>query len=95
VTAIVKQGGTVPVFLTIGRLQKARPGGAAFCAVVRDITQWKRTEAELREAKDAAEQASAEIGISGKISQNCAPRSMPSSVFPKSCGLERFRGNPQ
>jgi PAS domain S-box-containing protein len=58
VTAIVKQGGTVPVFLTIGRLQKARPEGAAFCAVVRDITQWKRTEAELREAKDAAEQAS-------------------------------------
>ncbi|MGH8430279.1 MAG: sensor histidine kinase, partial [Solimonas sp.] len=27
-------------------------------AVLRDITQWKRTEAELREAKDAAEQAS-------------------------------------
>src|SRR5204863_9462085 len=58
VTAIVKQGGTVPLFLTIGRLQKASPGGAAFCAVVRDITQWKRTEAELRQAKEAAEQAS-------------------------------------
>src|SRR5207248_3819456 len=58
VAAIVKQGGTVPLFLTVGRLQKVRPQGAVFCAVVRDITQWKRTEAELREAKDSAEQAS-------------------------------------
>jgi PAS domain S-box-containing protein len=58
VTAIVKQGGEVPLFLTIGRLQKARPEGAAFCAVVRDITQWKRTESELRQAKEKAEQAS-------------------------------------
>ncbi|WP_162914381.1 PAS domain S-box protein [Taklimakanibacter lacteus] len=58
VTAVVKQGGVVPLFLTIGRLHRARETGAAFCAVLRDITQWKRTEAELREAKDAAEQAS-------------------------------------
>jgi PAS domain S-box-containing protein len=58
VTAVVKQGGNVPLFLTIGRLHSTRENGAAFCAVLRDITQWKRTEAELREAKDAAEQAS-------------------------------------
>ncbi len=58
VTAVVKQGGVVPLFLTIGRLQSPRETGAAFCAVLRDITQWKRTEAELREAKDVAEQAS-------------------------------------
>lgn len=58
VTAIVKQGGVVPLFLTIGRLHSTRENGAAFCAVLRDITQWKRTEAELRDAKDAAEQAS-------------------------------------
>lgn len=58
VTAVVKQGGVVPLFLTIGRLHSKRENGAAFCAVLRDITQWKRTEAELREAKDAAEQAS-------------------------------------
>lgn len=57
VTAIVKQGGTVPLFLTIGALQDT-PSKAAFCAVVRDITQWKRTEAELREAKEQAEEAS-------------------------------------
>jgi len=58
VTAVVKQGGVVPLFLTIGRLHSTRENGAAFCAVLRDITQWKRTEAELREAKDSAEQAS-------------------------------------
>ena len=57
VTAVVKQGGTVPLFLTLGRLQ-ATKSQAAFCAVVRDITQWKKTEAELREAKEIAEATS-------------------------------------
>ena len=57
VSAVVKQGGTVPLFLTIGPLQSAA-SRAAFCAVVRDITQWKRTEAELRDAKEAAEETS-------------------------------------
>jgi PAS domain S-box-containing protein len=57
VQAIVKQGGTTPLFLTIGTLE-GKSSIAAFCAVVRDITQWKRTETELREAKDAAESAS-------------------------------------
>jgi len=57
VTAIVKQGGTVPLFLTLGKLQ-APKSQAAFCVVVRDITQWKKTEMELREAKDAAEATS-------------------------------------
>jgi PAS domain S-box-containing protein len=56
-TAVVKQGGTVPLFLTIGRLQSAK-SKAAFCAVVRDITTWKRTEKELREAKEVAEESS-------------------------------------
>ena len=57
VTAQVAQGGTVPLFLTIGKLQAPR-SQAAFCAVVRDITQWKKTESELREAKDRAEATS-------------------------------------
>ncbi len=57
VTGIVKQGGSVPLFLNIGRLQ-ARPSSATFCVVVRDITSWKRTEKELREAKEKAEEAS-------------------------------------
>jgi len=30
-----------------------------YCAVIRDITQWKRTEEELRNAKRAAETANA------------------------------------
>ncbi len=58
VSAIVKQGGEVPLFLTIGKLQQAGPDRAALCAVVRDITQWKKTEAELREAKEEAERSS-------------------------------------
>jgi PAS domain S-box-containing protein len=57
VTAAVRQGGTVPLFLTIGKLQAPR-SQAAFCAVVRDITQWKKTEQELREAKERAEATS-------------------------------------
>ncbi|PZF76619.1 hypothetical protein DK847_12535 [Aestuariivirga litoralis] len=57
VTALVNHGGTVPLFITIGRLQATR-SQAAFCAVVRDITQWKKTEAELREAKEKAEATS-------------------------------------
>lgn len=57
VNAIVKQGGSVPLFLTIGPLQSLT-SRAAFCAVVRDITQWKRTESELREAKEVAEATS-------------------------------------
>jgi PAS domain S-box-containing protein len=57
VTAVVRQGGEVPLFLTVGLLQSPR-SLASFCVVVRDITQWKRTEAELRAARDRAEQVS-------------------------------------
>jgi PAS domain S-box-containing protein len=57
ITAIVKQGGNVPLFLTLGRMQSSK-SKATFCAVVRDITTWKRTEKELREAKETAEEAS-------------------------------------
>lgn len=57
VIAKVKQGGTVPLFLTIGTLQ-THDSDASFCAVVRDITAWKTTEKELREAKEQAENTS-------------------------------------
>lgn len=46
-------GGFLPLFMTIGRLS----GSNGYCAVLRDITQWKRTEEELRTAKRAAETA--------------------------------------
>jgi PAS domain S-box-containing protein len=61
VSANVGPGKQLPLFLTISRItveakgSEARP---AFCAVVRDITQWKQTEAELRDAKERAEETS-------------------------------------
>jgi PAS domain S-box-containing protein len=48
-------GGFIPLFMTIGRLTSSN----GYCAVIRDITQWKRTEDELRAAKRAAETANA------------------------------------
>ena len=57
VTGIVKQGGSVPLFLNIGRLQTPH-SHAVFCAVIRDITNFKRTERELLQAKESAEEAS-------------------------------------
>jgi PAS domain S-box-containing protein len=46
-------GGFIPLFMTMGRM----PGSNSYCAVIRDITQWKRSEEELRSAKRAAETA--------------------------------------
>jgi signal transduction histidine kinase len=40
--------------MTIGRL----PGGNGYCAVLRDITQWKRAEEELTQARAEAERSS-------------------------------------
>ncbi|WP_040677633.1 ATP-binding protein [Rhizobium mesoamericanum] len=48
-------GGFVPLFMTMGLLTSS----SGYCAVIRDITQWKRTEDELRSAKSAAETANA------------------------------------
>ncbi|NEJ71539.1 PAS domain S-box protein [Rhizobium phaseoli] len=48
-------GGFVPLFMTMGHLTSSN----GYCAVIRDITQWKRTEDELRNAKGAAETANA------------------------------------
>ncbi|MBB4953898.1 PAS domain S-box-containing protein [Agrobacterium vitis] len=48
-------GGFIPLFMAIGRLSSSN----GFCAVIRDITQWKRTEEELRNAKRVAETANA------------------------------------
>lgn len=51
----VREGGLIPVFMTLGRVGE---GTQKFCAVFRDITQWKRAEEELLEAKRKAEQSS-------------------------------------
>ncbi|SFN15168.1 PAS domain S-box-containing protein [Pleomorphomonas diazotrophica] len=51
----VAGGGLVPLFMTVGRVSPTK-----FCAVLRDITQWKRAEEELTSAKKAAENASSQ-----------------------------------
>ncbi|MGB3539852.1 MAG: PAS domain S-box protein [Mesorhizobium sp.] len=50
------QGRFIPMFMTIGRL----PSESGFCAVVRDITQWKRAEEDLTQARAVAERASSQ-----------------------------------
>ena len=50
-----RKGGTIPLFMTMGRLGE---GGDKNCAVFRDITQWKKAEDELIAAKREAERAS-------------------------------------
>jgi PAS domain S-box-containing protein len=54
VIARVRQGGLVPLYMTMGSIED----GEKLCAVLRDITAWKRTEEELIGAKREAEQAS-------------------------------------
>ena len=53
----VRQGGSIPLFLTLGRL--ADGPEQKFCAVLRDVTAVKKAEAELDAAKRTAEAASA------------------------------------
>ena len=50
----VRQGGLIPLYITMGRIE----GGEKLCAVLRDLTAWKRTAEELTRAKQAAEKAS-------------------------------------
>jgi PAS domain S-box-containing protein len=49
-------GRFIPLFMTIGRL----PDERGYCAVLRDITQWKRAEEELTQARSQAERASSQ-----------------------------------
>lgn len=58
----VRQGGSVPLFMTIGRLGGERAGEEAkrFCAVLRDVTSFKKAENELTAAKRQAEEASSQ-----------------------------------
>ena len=51
----VRQGGLIPLFMTMGRIGD---GADKFCAVFRDITPWKKAEEELTDAKRQAEKAS-------------------------------------
>ncbi|PRD41181.1 PAS domain-containing sensor histidine kinase [Phyllobacterium phragmitis] len=50
------QGRFIPMFMTIGKLAASN----SYCAVLRDITQWKRAEEELTNARHEAELASSQ-----------------------------------
>ena len=50
----VRRGGLVPLYITMGRIED----GEKLCAVLRDVTAWKRTEEELINARQQAERAS-------------------------------------
>ncbi len=50
----VRQGGLVPLHVTIGRVED----GEKLCAVLRDVTAWKRSEEELIAARRQAEKES-------------------------------------
>jgi PAS domain S-box-containing protein len=63
VIGLARQGGTIPVFMTLGHIG-ASPGvdeerAARLCALLRDLTHWKKVERELEDARKDAERASA------------------------------------
>jgi PAS domain S-box-containing protein len=49
-----REGRFIPIFVTIGRLSAS----SGFCAVIRDMSNWKTTEQELSAARRQAEAAS-------------------------------------
>ncbi len=57
VTGRARQGGQMPMFMTLGRIGAGET--TKFCAVLRDLTQWKNAERELKDARREAERASA------------------------------------
>ena len=54
VGASVKDSGEIPVFLALAKLENSEK----LCAVVRDLTSWKKTEQELVKSRHDAERAS-------------------------------------
>jgi PAS domain S-box-containing protein len=57
VTGRERQGGALPLFMTVGRITTTGP--AKFCAVLRDMSHWKKAELQLQQARKDAERASA------------------------------------
>lgn len=50
-----RQGGAIPLFMTLGRIDASDE--ARYCAVLRDMTYWKKAEGELFAARAQAEGA--------------------------------------
>jgi PAS domain S-box-containing protein len=66
VTGLARGGRLIPLFMTIGRIGDGRQ---KFCAVFRDLTQWKKVEDELLAAKRQAErESSAKSAFLAKVS---------------------------
>jgi PAS domain S-box-containing protein len=62
----VREGGLIPLFMTLGRIAE---NAEKFCAVFRDISQWKRAEEDLIESRRQAERtSSAKSDFLAKIS---------------------------
>jgi PAS domain S-box-containing protein len=63
VDGLGRQGGTIPVFMTLGRIGGVQgagePAELRFCAILRDLTHWKKVEQELLTARREAERANA------------------------------------
>ena len=63
VVGLARQGGTIPVFMTLSRIGGVSSEGeqpeVRFCAILRDLTHWKKVERELEGARKEAERASA------------------------------------
>ncbi|WOJ88554.1 PAS domain-containing sensor histidine kinase [Methylocapsa polymorpha] len=67
ITGLARQGGAIPIFMTLGRISAGAFSESnaigdeeiRFCALLRDMTHWKKVERELDEARREAERASA------------------------------------
>ncbi len=63
VVGLARQGGTIPVFMTLsgigGAPSEDEQPEVRFCAILRDLTHWKKVERELEGARREAERASA------------------------------------
>ncbi|HTV32426.1 MAG TPA: PAS domain-containing sensor histidine kinase [Methylocella sp.] len=67
VLGLARQGGPIALFMTLGQIgevpsygkRKDESRGLRFCAILRDLTHWKKVERELEAARQQAERASA------------------------------------
>ena len=79
----VRQGGLVPLFMTIGRLGDVE--GNRFCAVLRDLTSFKKAESELmaRQAPGRGALPRRSRTSWPRSRTRSARRSAPSSALPR------------
>ncbi|VTZ48636.1 conserved hypothetical protein [Methylocella tundrae] len=61
ILGLTRQGGVIPIFMTLGKVGAGSNAASdqRFCALLRDMTHWKKVERELEEARQQAERASA------------------------------------